>query len=468
MGSLRWLEAAASKRWSRVKLNQLWLLLLRCAILLLLAVALAQPVWVQQEQKVAGRKAVYIGEELLYSSSLKPLVPSINSLLRQGYTLHTYTPDFKEISTEQWKKLSDSPLDSIVRTNSNYWSLLAALAEKHKYQQDSAWLFTSDQQRFFRGARPASMLGNVRWVPLASEASADWLQLAVQSAPDSLLLFLGNSTREGSTYTHHRTAASARSVSLRTGVMQLQKRGDTLQAMVGPYISKVKIQKKPLQVSLLANEAQQEEVKHLQAALGAISSYTGLPVQVTTQPDSLADWVFWLQEEMVPESLMQRVAQEGTTLWLQPGATPIATQTRMATPTGATARIHLLNSLPAPGEEARTIWAGMNSDPLLSVRPYGKGNVYQFRSGFSPTWSELGQSPQLPELLLPLLFAQPEVGFHDLRALDEQQLLPSRRTTLAAPATPAAKRQHLLPWFVLAAFVLFLTERINAGRRSKE
>ena len=44
VGSLRWLEASASNRWSSIRLSNFWLLVLRCLILILLAVALAQPV----------------------------------------------------------------------------------------------------------------------------------------------------------------------------------------------------------------------------------------------------------------------------------------------------------------------------------------------------------------------------------------------------------------------------------------
>ncbi|WP_460880184.1 hypothetical protein [Pontibacter rugosus] len=54
-----------------------------------------------------------------------------------------------------------------------------------------------------------------------------------------------------------------------------------------------------------------------------------------------------------------------------------------------------------------------------------------------------------------------------MRALDEQQLMPTATATVMQAAAPEAQRAPLLKWVVLAAFMLFLMERFIAGRRSK-
>ena len=47
VGSLRWLAAGANRRLRNLRLEQLWLLLLRAALLAVLAVAIAGPTWRQ-------------------------------------------------------------------------------------------------------------------------------------------------------------------------------------------------------------------------------------------------------------------------------------------------------------------------------------------------------------------------------------------------------------------------------------
>jgi hypothetical protein len=76
-------------------------------------------------------------------------------------------------------------------------------------------------------------------------------------------------------------------------------------------------------------------------------------------------------------------------------------------------------------------------------------------------------SAQLPELLLSLLLPAQNVTGYDLRALDEQQLLPSGRIYISPTNSPEFQQESLISWLVLVAFVLFLIERILANRRSK-
>ncbi|MHA6246301.1 BatA domain-containing protein [Pontibacter sp. CAU 1760] len=467
VGSLRWLEASASKRWSSIKLNNVWLLLLRCLILLLLAVALAQPVIMQQPQAPDARKAIYIGPELLYTAATRSqLASTIDTLLQRGFQLYTYTPAFTEITPEQWHQLNTTATDSSTAGSANYWALLPTLAERHPQPQDSVWLFTSDQQRYFAGSRPATIPENIRWLPLAIEATSTWLQAAVHTSPDSLLLVFGNSTRNGTTYSRHVIPVTAKSITVNNQQLPLQHLSDTLQAVLPDKSSSpVRVQAKPLQVALLADAAQQPELRYLQAALRAISSYTRLPIHTITAPDTASDWVFWLRKEKVPQHLQQRVATRGLRLWVQPAANPTRSHTRLASATEVIP-VHQTSAI-ASDEAQHPVWTAANGEALLTVQPLGKGQLYRFRSGFAPDWSGLGQSSQLPDLLLPLLFPQPSAGAHDMRALDETQLIPSRKAALTQQTLSDRQRRSLLPWVVLAAFLLFLMERVIAGRQAK-
>lgn len=462
VGSLRWLEASASNRWSSIKLSNFWLLVLRCLILILLAVALAQPVWEHQAPKQQGVKAIVVGEELLYNSALEPIKPTIDSLLQRGYTLHKYTPDLEQVPQEAWQQISSLAQDSLVSSKYNYWSLLPALAAKYKNPQDSVLLFTSDQQQYFAGTRPEAMPRHIRWIPVATDKSITWLQAAIQTSPDSLLLILGHSSREGTTYSKYKAAASVQSINLPGNQqLHLQRQQDSLQATFSGHSSKVRIQTNSLQVAILSEEAQQAEVRYLQAAIQTISSYTGLPIQIKADTTG-ADWVFWLRNEPLPGSINHQIKQ-GLQVWVQPGQVPQAVKTSFTGISGTSIKIHQLSQ--QPPQQQNQVWTAASGEAILYAEAIGLGKVYIFRSGFSPAWSELGQSAQLPELLLPILLPQPQAT-HDYRALDEQQLLPEAQVQ-AAPASAAKTAQTpLLKWFVLAAFALFLIERTIARRRS--
>lgn len=466
MGSLRWLEASASKRWSSIKLNEIGLLLLRCLLLLLLVVALAQPVLVRPPKKPENQKAIYIGQELLYNSTARQQIkPTIDSLLLRGYGLYSYSPGFAAIPQEQWKKISSSTKGSVIYSSTNYWALLPALEEKYQQPQDSIWLFTSDQQRYFAGARPPALPANIRWIPVASEASAIWLQATVQTTPDSLLLVIGKGTREGITYSHHAIAVATKNIPINSQNLELQLLSDTLQATFpDKSSSKLRVQTEPLYIAILADEAQQPEVRYLQAALGAISSYTRFPIHITTKQDTVADWVFWLQGGEVPSQLQQKVAQNGLHLWVQPTTRPTAVNTKMAI-TGENVAVHQLSSATI-NELQQTLWTTQTGEALLTVQLVGSGHIYRFRSGFGLGWSDIGKSALLPDLLLPLLFPQQEASLQDVRAIDDKQLKPAQKPVTTTAEVPEARRISLLPWLVLATFVLFLVERIIAGRRA--
>ncbi|WP_242921699.1 BatA domain-containing protein [Pontibacter liquoris] len=468
VGSLRWLEASASKRWSSIRLHDVGLLLLRCAILVLLAVALAQPVWVRPARKSAGKKAVLVAPELLYTAARQALQPSIDALLQRGYTLHEYSTGFRQLTAEQWQKIRRTTTDTTLTNTTSYWRLLPALAQKYNQPQDSVWLFTSDQRRYFTGTRPDALPENIHWLPVAIEIAATWLQAAVQPIPDSLLLLIGHSTRESISYSQYRTATNTPQLVLKDGrQLHLQLVQDSLRAIIGHDTSFVQLQQKPLQVAILTNSAQKNEKRYLQAALEAISSYTGFPIRITADTTG-ANWVFWLGNEPLPQALKQRVPK-GAQVWVQPGTKPQAVTTTLPGAAGTAIKVYQL-SRPAQtlAAAATAVWTAADATPLLTVQPQGQGNLYTFRTGFDPSWSELGRSGQVPERLLPLLFPSQQGPTYDARALDEAQLIPLKRVAVTPAAVPAPRSQPLLRWVVLAAFLLFIAERFIAGRRARD
>ncbi|MHC2992955.1 hypothetical protein OB13_15715 [Pontibacter sp. HJ8] len=469
VGSLRWLEASVSRRWSSIRLSDVRLLVLRCLILILLAVALAKPVWEAAPVSRQSSKAVYISPELLHSNALRTIKPTVDALLHRGYTLHSYSPTFTPIPEEQWLALSSNPVDSVL-TSGNYWALLPALAQRYPQAQDSVWLFTSDQQRNFAGT-PAALQENIRWIPVALETTTSWIQAAYATPTDSLQLILGHSTRAGTTFSRSRVAAHEQIIHLANGKqVQLVPQGDTIWAQGSSGIQgRVLVRKQPLRIGIAPDKAQQPEVRYLQAAIKAISHYTGIPMQVdaipsAAQPGTPPDWLFWLSSKEIRPFWLQQAQEQGTNVWLQPASEPLETTAYLAS-AGGEIRIHQLAAATPVNTTATTAWYTSAGEPLLTRQLIGSGSVYYFRSGFSPAWSQLGQSAQLPELLLPLLLPQEAASVYDARTLDEEQLKPAIQPVRVRDLQQE-QLYKLMPWVVLLAFFLFLAERFITSKRA--
>ncbi|MBF8963364.1 BatA domain-containing protein [Pontibacter sp. FD36] len=468
VGSLRWLEPSASRRWSSIRLSDVWLLVLRCLILLLLSVALAKPVWEGTPTAQAAQKVVFISPELLHSVALRNIKPTVDKLLQRGYTLHRYTLGFESIPAESWQAISSDPTDSVV-SSGNHWGLLPALAQRYDQAQDSVWLFTSDQLRHFKGA-PVPLQENIRWVPVALESTTNWVQAAYTLSADSILLIIGQSNREGARYSHTRIANANQTLNLNGSQVRLMLQDDQLLAQ-GPENTsqQITIRKEPFRIGIVHDEPQQSEVQYLQASMQAISHYTGIPMetrefQITTQPDTSANWLFWLSNEEVPASWLEQVKQNGANLWVQSAAEPEATTTHLAAAGIEKIRIHqLATGIVQP--ESNPVWQTTNGENLLTVQPLGISKVYHFRSGFGPAWSQLGQSAQLPELLLPLLLTHPSNNQYDVRALDESQLKPAVVQPVSKLDKQERQQYSLIPWLVLFTFLLFLAERLITSKR---
>lgn len=462
VGSIRWLEASSSKQWSRIRLTDIWLLFLRCLILIILAVALAKPVLEKYTVTQPGEKAVFISPELLYSEAVASLKATIDPLLLRGYTLYIFTPTFTSLSQEQWVQLSFNPIDSVVESG-NYWGLLPALAQKYPMPQDSIWLFTSDQQRHFQG-KPAPLQSNITWIPVTLQKTTNWLQAAYATATDSISIITGQSSPAGTSYTRQQLARTNAPKKIGNLEVRLLQQNDTLWAYwEEQLLQKVMVQQSPMHVSLITSRAQQPEARYIQAAVTAISAYTGIPIVVSKgMVADTTDWLFWLSADPVPDSIMLSV-QQGMQLWVQPGANPTTTTASLVS-AGHPIRLHQVSDSSTIQEQV--IWSASNGEALLTSEQTGSGNLYYFRSGFSPAWSRLGQSEQLPDLLASILLPEVQQTKYDARVLPDELLKPTIKEVNPDPVQEE-QNYNLFPWLVLLAALLFLLERYIAGSRVK-
>lgn len=490
VGSLRWLTAGANRRLRNLRLEQVLLLLLRAALLAVLAVVVAGPVW--RQVLPGGRGQVLVSPELAGTSALAAVRPTIDSLRRHGYALRWLSGGLPKVSAAAWRadslgRRSDSVLTmSQSATTGFYWERIRQAADT--FASQPLYVLTPATLRGAQGTH-GTLPSNLTWQMLPLTTETTWLQ-AAHGSRDSLRLLLGYSTERQTTF---RTVAVARPAagqklagpalpSLRyetpgQGQAQVQPLPAT-SADSGRAQPAVSVRPAALRVWVYTTPAYAEDARYLRAALRAASAGLPGPLALTVastlpNPASAPDWLFWLSAAPVPAAWRGRVSL-GLHLWQSaagPGVADTTALAALALDEATPVSIWRRAQQPASAT-AEPLWTDGQGRAVLTRRAQGQGAFYQFSTRLSSAWSELPDSPALPALLLSVLRPDPagaelaRLGAHDQRRLDPAQL-PAPGAKIAGPPAPTAFwLLDLRPWLVLAAGVLLGLERWLATRRA--
>lgn len=501
VGSLRWLAAGANRRLRNLKLEQLGLLLLRAALLAVLAVAVAGPVW--RTALPTSRGVVLLSPEAAGLPALAGLKSTIDSLRRRGYALRWLAAGFPRVPGRTWQQLQAAPVGATADS-------IAASAAGQSGSQPFAWarvqqaaaafpgqplvVVTSAALRNFGGSH-ASLPAEVTWQTLPDTTTATWLASAAQTG-DSLSLLVGRSNEMRTSYRRQKVRLPANGqpfqaaglAPMRVAAAKEAGRQPVLIATAGgpKATANIAIDTAPLAIDLYASPEYAADARYLEAALRAAG--TALPTRpllrrLSARPNQLsAPLTFWLSADPLPRNWQADLRKAARTIWLEAAGPGVADTAHVATaaPDAAAVQVYRRDARPvAAGLE--TVWADGRGRAVLSRQAVGLGAVYQLHTRLNPAWSELADDAQLPARLLELLQPEPTNGFnrqstrlaaaeavHDRRALAQAQLpttaAASARQT-AAIAPPATFRQtDLRPWLVLLAGLLLLLERLLVER----
>ncbi|MBH8571089.1 BatA domain-containing protein [Microvirga sp. STS02] len=504
VGSLRWLTAGANRRLRNLKLEQLWLLLLRAALLAVLAVAVAGPVW--RTALPTSRGVVLLSADVAGLPALAELKPTIDSLRRKGYVLRWLAAGFPRVSGSVWQRVKTG--QSGTATDS-----MAALATTRPQSQEFAWarvqqaagafpgqpllVVTGAALRNFQGSH-APLPAAVRWQALPEAKATNWLQAAALRG-DSLRLELGQSTESQTRFQTTTMAQPTPGATLRVAGLAPLRLQNTA---TGTRITLVKtatsseidtaavaVQTRPLRAIIYATADYRSDARVLQAGLRAASAglTVALELSTTTQapsPASPPDWLFWLSDAPVPTA-WQNAVQQGTRLWLEAAGPGVADTSHLALNDAEAAPVTVFRrDTAALGKSTLAMWTDGRGRAVLSRQTLGRGAIYHLATRLNSDWSELAEAPQLPAWLLELL--QPAIPTNaqrmvagvafsqqDQRALDPAQLVkpgPTAAETTEgamqqAPAFSGFRQTDLRPWLVLLAGLLLLFERLLARRR---
>lgn len=485
VGSLRWLAAGANRRLRNLRLEQLGLLLLRAALLAVLAGAVAGPAW--RQPLPPGRGQVLISPDLAGRNVLAAVRPRLDSLRRRGYALRWLSKGLPRVAADIWR--ADSAGN--VLSAKAMLSIRDTVAYEARIRQ-AADTFTGQPLYVLTSARLAALPGTHRplppgitWQTLPLPTESTWLQAAAGTA-DSLHLLLGHSTERQTTFTKARLARPRNGQSLAlpgSASRRYEIADNTIQPVATAADSEAALPAVPIQPAVLrvwvyAPAAYAAEARYLRAALRAAS--VGLPGALTltvapSLPDaaSTPDWLFWLPAAPVPAAWRAQVPQ-GLHLW-QPPPGPGTPDTSLLVAPGLAAELPATlwrrGALAAPAG-SEVLWADAQARPVLTRRALGRGAIYLAATRLNSTWSTLADNPALPALLLDVLQSAPagaalaRLQAHDQRRLDATQLPKPQVAAAGGAILPAFKLLDLRPWLVLLAGLLLALERGLATRRA--
>ncbi|AIZ62896.1 hypothetical protein PK28_02890 [Hymenobacter sp. DG25B] len=467
VGSLRWLEAGANRRLRKLSPEQLLLFLLRVAVLALLA--LAGPVW--QRPARPQRGPVLISPELLTSRGVEAVRPQIDSLRRQGHSLRLLQRGFPLVPAAAWLRPDSAyPASRKPQPVDNLWARLQQATDS--FPQGRLWAFTSVRLRNFQGGRPA-LPRRLAWTAVPLDDSVTWVQAAFRPSPTTLTLLLGRSAENRTTFRTITRPVSSQPIAV-PGLGNWQYQASADRALLVSATDTIPVRTDAWHVWVRAAPSYTEEARHMRAALRAAALGVAMPLQLTVSADvpppaKPLDWVFWLTDEPLPAQLQARMAT-GLHIWqVAAGPGKVATTHFAPFPEGPVVSIQRRGEAAAP-DGSLALWADATGRPLLSYTPAQKGGYYQLHTRLQAGWSELGETAELPALLLPLLSPNPTLlPAHDYRALPAAPLQrfadtpPSAQPVMAK--SPVAL--DLRVWWILAAGIVWAIERLVASRQAR-
>lgn len=186
LGSVRHVLETSTQQFKGIKLNEILLLLLRCAMIIVFSLLLSG----LQCTQVDKQKWVLIEKGL---ERLQVMNPLLDSLDKEGYDLHWLAEGFPD--------LKDS---TRVKADVNYWKLAEQLKQVNLSQPI---IFSKNNVNNFKGLR-VSLPANIRWISQPMDAIKFPVR-AVQLSRDSVLLIIGHTDSKQTDFTSEIISANA-------------------------------------------------------------------------------------------------------------------------------------------------------------------------------------------------------------------------------------------------------------------
>lgn len=274
VGSLRHVEESNTSRFKSIRLNEIWLLLLRCLMIVLLVMFMGGA-RCSQIPFTTSVKWVLIEKELENNPRVKS---QVDSLVKTGFEVRYLAKDFP---------LRDRTTQA--DDQQNYWQLIEQLNEKIGYD---IIVFSQSRLSNFYGKR-VELSSFIRWIPVESDENK-FIASAIQLSSDSVRVRMGTTSSTETSFINE-----IYTFNKNENWFALEDRTDSVLINKPDTIT----------VSILADETFKHDGEILTAALKTLQNEFNFELFIQNKINLSADWIFWLSEKPFIESTDSKILQ---------------------------------------------------------------------------------------------------------------------------------------------------------------
>ncbi|TCD20364.1 hypothetical protein EZ456_19660 [Pedobacter psychrodurus] len=416
IGSIALLGESSRASSKSFKINDWFLLLLRCLLLALLAFLLAQP-YLKKIVSGNSKNGWILADKATIQQVFETHKKTIDSLLKKGYKIHDFNVGFTPLT------LKDTAGNQAKQTNSLSYTALLNAANHFVPASATVYLFAD---------RPLSRFGNE--LPTVNY-KLNWIALNQTDTLSSWITGYSGKKYEAKSNPSNTTYEALNSAD-----------------------------EAPINIAI--HEAPGiADGKYLIAALKAISSFTKQKIVINPNLEKI-DIGFWLSDDPVTPVFKSSIARNGSLFKYEKG--------KLIT-TPSTINIYgrhiKLNKRIVSNNQSEKIWTDAFGNAILTNEKVNNLNTYHFYSRFNPQWNELVWDGVFVKALMPMVIQDKtakDFGFEnhpdDQRRLSAKQNIPYQSSK--AESTPKTNQnESLATLFWIAALLIFVTERILSFRK---
>ncbi len=468
IGSISLLGESSRQKARSLRLLDLLLLLLRCLLIIIASLLLAEPVWISTKNTDQQKGWILIEEES-FPETYTRFQKEIDSLVQAGNELHLFEPDFKAVDLDHLKEAA--AIRYSTKSNHAYWSLIRMLDQQIP-KGSIAYIFTSNLMNRFKGERP-EIVTNVIWKTYTlADSTASWIESAWFNA-DSINAIIAKSSPEGTKRNmvsfDPADRNSAFRVDIHDGQTKLAFRSD-----LEDFEKSVVIDTSTIRITVHIGNFQ-KDAEYLNAAIAAITKYTRRKIELnSTQSEEIKgteNIVFWLSEKKLSENQLKKL-KSGSSIFIYANGKVESINGRIVLSAHTFQKnaiiLHKRIQYGALKKNNIAVWEDGFGNPVLELEMVNNIRFYKFYTRFRPEWTELVWDEDFVKILVPIIIPQsqnPGSERYDRRSVDGTIFIP-KLSESKYKIMQKTNKSDLKQAFWLILMLLFLCERWLSFRKN--
>ncbi|TMM53758.1 hypothetical protein FEE95_17825 [Maribacter algarum] len=258
VGSTKLLEASEPKQTSSIKLNELWLLLLRLLTILLLVFIMAEPSITSMEENTAI--SYLVESSLVNDERMRSILDTISK-----ESVRILESGFPKWNDYDFSKLSNTP---------SYWQLAR---EMQFIPSDSIVIFSRGFRKGLKGKRP-KIKTNTHWIVVESNEINQNLTEAKEKDAYAEVLTMSSNTNS--------LSFKKDSISFDSDLIEFNTQKDSIRLLTSDSKDWIALKKDiPIKIGILENDSLSNQVQFIQAAYRGISRFLDRPLKIEVLND---------------------------------------------------------------------------------------------------------------------------------------------------------------------------------------